>query len=505
MCGVSGYTGLGHLALEVRYDLVEALGSGIDKRGGHASGAVVVTEEGPPRLMRKLGRWDAARGRFIRAAGNGHSVMMHARYATHGAKEKVENAHPFAVKRKGDDGKDITVLYGCHNGIIYGTESTARQNGRQFSVDSLEFFELLADKAYETIRALTGYGVVTFIRPEDRKIRVLRLNNNSEFKVYRIAGGGIVWGSTYGIVDDALKYCNLTAETELSVEKPGQVYLLSGNDARESKVDGITIGSGFVDRRTSYGGYGGWDWEDSYGVNRNWDDACWICGEYSWHKSNCKDSGGYIGRVVPSESIQKNRHKYIEACKKADSELSAPITPKTVTMPGSYEECEDGTFRRVLNGHVLPYSFPIYARDKEDGSYRICHSLMQAGSVSGRSVSHVTKPINSPLGNRLLTEGEKASAKEVGNVQEDTWKKACQATTGKAEEVEEAPPSSVVPHNGYWSVPMGISKEEQAEWARLYEKSPELAVKLLEDEDEPTETVESWVSDLVGSIGKEAE
>jgi hypothetical protein len=511
MCGISGFTGLGYLAAELRYDLVEALGSGIDKRGGHAAGAVAVTDEGPPRLMRKLGSWDGARGRFIRAAGAGHSVMMHARYATHGDRGKVENAHPFAIKRKDDGGKEHTVLYGCHNGILYNADESAKAAGRAFSVDSLEFFELLADKSYETIKALRGYGVVTWIRPEDRKFRLLRLSSSSDLVVYRLQSGGIVWGSTKSIVDDALGYCGLEKAVELDVGKVGQVYLLSGEEATETKLDGLIVNSAVVDRRTS-GGYGGSHYSGSsygsYSGAASWSDpdaCCWVCGFRFTHAADCKSNGGYYGTVIPKETIAYNRTEYearqaelVKAKKEQSKVITVPSLSSLPTQSGkvrvkevtdtAYGECKDGTFRRltadkkslVRDGN----HFPIYVREAvvetdsytpAAGPYVQAFSLSQAAWLSGEQSLQLTTELKETLlGVRTMTAAEKAAATEA---------------------IPETQRRPLVGDNGFWSVPAGLSKEDEAEYIRLFKASPALAAKML-DEDEESKLDESLTLSL---------
>lgn len=483
MCGVGGYTGLGHLSAELRYDLVEALGIGLDKRGGHAAGAVTVPEEGPPRLMRKLGTWSNARGRFVRAAAQGHSVMMHTRYATTGSKDSVENAHPFAVKRKNLEGEDRTVLYGCHNGMIHGTWETAKKAGREHTVDSREFFELLADAAYETIRALSGYGVVTFVRPEDRAVRVLRLTKNSDFHAVRLVGGGVVWGSTETIVKEALEYAELTVDSVLDLSNVGRVFRLSGTEATETKLDNIVLNASQTDKRTSGGSHyysGDVDWENDWtnyrqnqhgsstgrsysNLTKNWSDACYHCGAMNYHDADCK----FRHSVVPSESIGKNWEAYrmrkAEMAGKKEAERlqrqAAWAKANAATVAGNSADgkmrvtsrsctlCDDDTYRPVdLHGKVIPYAFPIYVKDST-GSYVACLTYHEASKILGKSVAMYAEPKSYPgLGQRRLTE-------------------------------EEIPkPDSTLPsvrthpapaHNGSWCIPNGLSDEERKEWVEL--------------------------------------
>lgn len=488
MCGVGGWTGLGHISAELRYDLAEALGIGLDKRGGHAAGAVVVPEEGPPRLMRKLGTFGAARGRFIRAVSAGHSVMMHTRYATTGKRDEVENAHPFAVKRKTLDGEEKTVLYGCHNGMIHGAWDSAKKNGREYTVDSREFFELLADQAYETIRALSGYGVVTFIRPEDRAVRVLRLTRNSDFHAVNLVGGGVVWASTPEILKDALEYVKLTQDAVLSVSKAedatiGRVFRLSGTEAVETKLDNIQLSATQTDRRTSggvtaYNNYAAYqdyaDDDNEWGArwaahtsSQKWSDACWVCGNFSFHDTRCR----YRHSVIGSESIEKNWDKWREAKASAKNDGAPKTSEKTISS--NYVLCEDDTYRKVDSlGKVIPYAFPMYVKDKLDGEYRLAGSLTLACNISGKDLGIYPNAKQYPgLGQRRLTEDEVPKAAE-------TQPSSSKETTMPA-------------HNGHWMVPAGLTAEERKEWLDMYAATPKLAMRVADELKELREKTEA--------------
>jgi predicted glutamine amidotransferase len=245
MCGVAGYVGLGHLPESQRFDLVEALGLGIDSRGGDAAGFVVVN--GPPhkpivRLARKLDEWSDARGRFVRAAASGHTVMMHARWTTSGNAKDIECAHPYPIKRRFGN-VERTVLYGAHNGMLDGTEQSAKAFGRQHSVDSREFLELLADKQYVAIKELEGYGVVTYVKPGDGIIRVVRISESSDFEIVAVEGGGMVYASTNDILADALDFADLKPVRRLAVSDIGKVYRLEPQKVRYSGLSGVRVQS----------------------------------------------------------------------------------------------------------------------------------------------------------------------------------------------------------------------------------------------------------------------
>src|ERR1041385_4847308 len=184
VCGISGFVGVSDT--EAKKSLVWHLGIGIDKRGGDACGYVASSVD-KLHVGKKPGYWTLARKKFINRAASGRASMMHARFATCG-KKVVSEAHPFAIKRN-----NRTALYGCHNGIVYTANESAKRNNRTIVVDSEEIFHLLADNDLDGIRKLEGYGVVTWIDPKDpMTINALRLSDNSDIYVVRLESGGIV-------------------------------------------------------------------------------------------------------------------------------------------------------------------------------------------------------------------------------------------------------------------------------------------------------------------------
>jgi hypothetical protein len=199
--------------------------------------------------------------------------MMHARYATHGAKDEVTNAHPYPSVR---DGR--TALVGMHNGVLGGTYATARQNGRTHTVDSREFFELLADKDYASIRGLDGYGVVTWTVPGETCVRLLRLSRDSDIVAYRLTCGAIVWASTELIADVAIGYAGLETESELSLSDIGQVYKLKPGKVVADKLRNLQVSSWGFDEHWGGGHWGG----QSYRKNQ----------AGLWERFTDSDSGG---------------------------------------------------------------------------------------------------------------------------------------------------------------------------------------------------------------------
>lgn len=249
MCGISGWVGVEDY--KTRYALALVLGMGIDKRGGHAAGFAsygLETDTGKISVCRKEGQWESAKDRFIRRAASGTTCLQHARYATCG-KRHVTEAHPFTIRR---DGK--AKLYGAHNGMVYNADESAKEHNRKIVVDSEEIFELLADEDYEGIKKLQGYGVITWIDHNNPSvIKVLRLSKNSDFYIVRAKTGGLIYGSTRKIVDDAMDAAGIETEVFYDVEI-GQVYTIKPDNLYFTNTKDIV----FAERKWNYPSYGGY-------------------------------------------------------------------------------------------------------------------------------------------------------------------------------------------------------------------------------------------------------
>lgn len=241
-----------------RFILTDALGSGIDRRGGDAIGVATMAATGNVTTRRALGTWEKADASFIDYCTTPDIVLMHARFATCGDKHDVKQAHPYTIKRNGR-----VVLVGAHNGVIYDARESAKRNNRPYTVDSLEVFELLADGDYEAIGRLHGYGVLTWMVPGHRHVNLVRLSDSSDIEIAKLKTGGIVWASTWRIIEDAVSAAGLEVDHTYKIDEIGQVYKIYENDVRYSTDSRlIKLAAGYGSSYGSYGTYGSWtNWE----------------------------------------------------------------------------------------------------------------------------------------------------------------------------------------------------------------------------------------------------
>ena len=230
MCGIAGFQNVPSYAKDT---LVNVLGLGIDSRGGHAAGYVSVGDA--TRVAHKLGTWAMSSKKFRRRAAGGNTCMMHARYTTHGHKG-ITNAHPFTIQRNGK-----SVLHGCHNGMLYGTETSAKKFGRNWSVDSRELFELLADGELSEIQRLSGYGVITWNEHGTDTVKFSKLTSDGAVYAVKLKLGGMVWGSTETIVSKAIGAANLEAEFYYEKLETGRVYLISKGELWKTDDTGVNV------------------------------------------------------------------------------------------------------------------------------------------------------------------------------------------------------------------------------------------------------------------------
>lgn len=257
MCGLAGYAGVRDP--NKRLALVRALGSGIDARGGDAAGFVSLRDT--LQMSKRIGTWNTANSRFLRAAAEGHVTMMHSRLTTCGDPRAFSHAHPYAIRRNGE-----TVLWGCHNGMIYDARDSAKEHGRPFTVDSRELFELIADDDFAGLQSLHGYGVAMWVEAKAKDVvNLVRLSSSSEIVVSRLKNDdGLAWASTPKILTRAVWTSGMREDVTYDLGEIGRVYQIRESGITISNREGYKVSSGWA--ASSYFGvdndeYDKW-WED---------------------------------------------------------------------------------------------------------------------------------------------------------------------------------------------------------------------------------------------------
>ncbi len=244
MCGISGFAGINDYHAKLM--LTIGLGMGIDDRGGDAAGYVSLSKESF-NYAKKGGLWSNSRLRFLKTAARGDLCMMHARFATCGNKS-IEEAHPFAIKR---DNK--VVLWGAHNGVIPDAWESAFMRDRSIDVDSQELFHLIADKDYQGLNELSGYGVVTWMEAADpHHVNFARLSDHSDMCLVSLTTGGFAWASTWKILSKALAMAKLEAKNEITVDEVGRVYQIHADKVIKTEQDNVKVGSYFSSKKFGF-------------------------------------------------------------------------------------------------------------------------------------------------------------------------------------------------------------------------------------------------------------
>ena len=233
MCGLAGMA-LIYNAND-RYNMLASLGYGIDTRGNNAAGYVSYRYDGDMTFSRKRGSWRSANKEFMDGAANGDMCFMHSRAP--GYNDPVTDAHPFPITRNGK-----VVLIGAHNGNINDAWESAKAHGRKITVDSMELFELIADRDLDSLHNLHGWGIAEWVETDKpREIRLARLSENAELVAAELTNGGFAWASTWHILSSALQFSNLKVKKQIDVSEIGRVYLVSDKGIHPTDETGIRM------------------------------------------------------------------------------------------------------------------------------------------------------------------------------------------------------------------------------------------------------------------------
>lgn len=311
MCGISGY--IGHFDAQTRLALVAGMACGIDKRGSHGAGYVSVDSEGKVAYGRRLGYWATAKPKFFYAAASGIATIQHARFATCG-KRTVNEVHPFAIDRNGR-----TVLWGVHNGVLYTADESAKRHGRKpHAVDSVEALQLVADRKYDAVEDISGYGTLAWIENDNRQtVRLVKMTGSADLEIGLLTAKdgtvGYAFASTYAILKDAAELAGCTVANTYTLNT-GTVYDLSAEKGPIVSGDVVKLKSWTYTH--TVGQYNG-----AYGWHDNTDDAAyadWWEQRYGNYKEGGKVSGnasGTASRVssTVSRTMARNVKEYRDA------------------------------------------------------------------------------------------------------------------------------------------------------------------------------------------------
>lgn len=191
MCGIAGYHRRGTDPVPGLGRLADELLLAIESRGQDATGMLALLDNGKVQLQKKI----LPARRFIRSRktyrADARTVLLHTRYATRGAKDKIRNAHPHAVG---------TVAC-VHNGTIYNDREVFEAFGleRKTGCDSEAIPALInyagwgqVGQALSLLKGGAACALVDTQHPDEVILAVLR----SYPLVYAVTDNLVVWAST---------------------------------------------------------------------------------------------------------------------------------------------------------------------------------------------------------------------------------------------------------------------------------------------------------------------
>ncbi len=445
MCGLAGYSGLKNV--KQRTILAWALGIGIDKRGGHAAGFVSVDTASSGkgiRTSKRIGPWEKAKTKFIYAAGAGEVAMLHSRFATCGKWHELANAHPFVIKRK-----DEAVLYGVHNGVVGETVASAKLHGREYSVDSKEVFELLADGNMKAIQDLDGYGVLNWITPDSGVVNLAKLSAKADFIACTLVGGGIAWASTWEILSDALDVAKLRPENTLITDEVGRVYQLTPQGVVKTSETGVKVGKSAWERRWEAGKKEHESRYDHQGFARD--------GEW-WNDYAGAGMGAYGSGMYDHEGERKAREQRLDNWRKEQNKRTSAYFAKNkddkplaygFKLGERFTNSQGVSFERQLAGwEKVPDTETSFSAGVRDA--RAIEGMLKAGVKDESLGERPTEPsirVGVPVGPRVIIVDDTADKRGTGDdsweaMQQQHWKRkkeasdACNLRLREAERVE---------------------------------------------------------------------
>jgi asparagine synthetase B (glutamine-hydrolysing) len=225
MCGIAGFYLTPKDAESIRSStLAKCLLSGINPRGGDATGAAWFDSADRLHHHTVTGPYKAFRRAYRRPAQDAHLALLHTRFATQGSEHRQVNNHPLA---SGD-------LVLVHNGHISNDDEVfaASHIARRGEVDSeailaaLRHGLKLGRSVTDSLEVPSGGMATAWLDRNDPHVLNLARGKSSPLAICQLAGGSIVFASTMAILKAALgNVIDTKADNLWWYEAPEGMYL----------------------------------------------------------------------------------------------------------------------------------------------------------------------------------------------------------------------------------------------------------------------------------------
>lgn len=231
MCGIAGFSLVEGSKVNAR-KLAHSLLCGIEKRGNQASG--FAWQSGRDSGVFK-GAVAGSRLSLRSLPKRASSVILHTRYATHGATSVMANNHPVL-----SPDKSIALV---HNGVIFNHD-VIRGELPEFvlpEVDTSVIPAILQAHGVERFDMLDGDAAVAWLREDDlHTLRVGRVSH-SPLWVAQLVDGSFVFASTEAILLDACKGVREPVEFVFEVPERTLMTVRRGVIVEQSVLPGLDV------------------------------------------------------------------------------------------------------------------------------------------------------------------------------------------------------------------------------------------------------------------------
>lgn len=221
MCGIAGFSLRSNSTVNAR-ELAHALLSGIEQRGSHAAGFAFT-------MNKKMGYYkDAVRGSQLPLQAmprDAKTVILHTRFATHGAVSDNTNNHPVFSP-------DGTIAL-THNGVISNDEKIreglpAAMQDKIPEVDTAVIPALLQEGTFRDFRKLAGYAAVAWLVKGEQDVLHLGRLKTSPVVWTMLHDGSFVYASTEPILRNALRKIGLWHGGMMTLEEHDYIQVSNG-------------------------------------------------------------------------------------------------------------------------------------------------------------------------------------------------------------------------------------------------------------------------------------